>query len=116
MTDEDRLNAINKTGFYLKDPPPGGLLLCRHDSRQHGLRVNSVKEAYLHVFEPTIERLDAELPVQFCPDAWTAKDFVWEVRLELDLIEEIQDGTEEYTKRDIQKIRKFLKTWKHLLP
>ncbi len=36
---------------------------------------------------------------------------LWEVRTELDLIRERQDGTDHYTLRDIRAIEKFCEKW-----
>jgi len=44
-----------------------------------------------------------------CDDARTVEDLAFGARIELDLIEECQDGTEHYTKREIASIRRFIK-------
>ena len=41
-------------------------------------------------------------------DVTTDAEIIHCARIQLDLIEEGQDGTEEYTRRDITEIRRFL--------
>lgn len=67
----------------------------------------------------TLESVIADVPNAVAIDVLAMNnvtDVVWAVRLELDLIEEGQDGTDEYTKKDIREIKAFLKRWKDFLP
>lgn len=61
--------------------------------------------------ELTAQELIMELPVacSAADDAQTPEEVIHMVRCELDLIEEGQDGTEDYTRQDISSIKKFLK-------
>lgn len=68
--------------------------------------------------EATLETAIADVPNAVAIDHLAMNDVadvVWAVRLELDLIEEGQDGTDEYTEKDIREIKAFLKRWKSFL-
>jgi len=61
----------------------------------------------------TIQRMYKELPVAYdsLNDPDKPADLLNEVRIELDLIREGQDGTEHYSLADIRQMERFCKKW-----
>lgn len=67
--------------------------------------------------QKVMKLLDADLPDSFSYDTLAVTsppELVNLVRIELDLIDEGQEAAEAYTKRDVAKLRAFIKKWGHL--
>jgi len=62
----------------------------------------------------TLQRMWKDLPAVYVgnsDDPQVPADLLSEVRIELDLIREEQDGTEHYTLAEIRQLEKFCEKW-----